>query len=142
MKYSTIVALFLGTAVAHGHHHRHHKSESEECTGLCAKYKAKYENLLKKEHAIASEFKHLESRFFADGYENGEKFNETIHVNDGDDGKVYEVNYPQRHTKAKFAEGYADDEEMGETITSKGPSGMVEHSYSKRKPSSAHASYA
>ena len=41
------------------------------------------------------------------------------------EGRQLPIKFYQNH----FAEGYGDREEMGETITSKGPSKMVKHSY-------------
>jgi len=53
--------------------------------------------------------------------------NETIKVNG--EGRQLPVKYVQK----RFAEGYGDAEQMGETITSAGPSAMVRHSYAQNR---------
>lgn len=73
------LAVLIG-AIQGRHHHTHHHQQ-EDCTGLCASYKAKYENLLAQQREFGKELKGLESRFFAEGYGDKEEMNETIKVN-------------------------------------------------------------
>jgi hypothetical protein len=51
-------------------------SQQEDCVGLCAEYKHKYEALLAQQNEFGKELKVLETRFFADGYGDKEEMGE------------------------------------------------------------------